>query len=514
MTSGRNPWALVISMAVAGALSFATPGAADWRESYKQGVENIEAGNWSVAERFLREAIRENPESRTNILPRRRYFPYYQLGIAMQGQGDCRSAEEAWKVAAQQGKVTRVSELGGDLERRRRACREALEQVDGLAVEIDELLAQANDTLETLGGLSQRPLLAPLWTSSPKGFADRERRVRGQLDGARSGLAAGRQAQDADALAASRSTAEKALADLDRLVADARQELGDRNTATAEASDSLEQNERAARSLLRSVKDLEPYPPRLSQRVRELEQLLVDIDRAQDTAQVRQLQDLSQRLDQATRNLRSASIRPPRALRNAVEALLAGDYDTVLSQLEGSEGWRGNRSKGQACVVRSAALYGRHTMDSAWEAAENETERLAALSTEDPLGDGPGEQDGLGDKDSPGDQDGPGDDIPQEDTPMGDSPTDDIADGATPTESEVELTAPEDLASGDEEPVVERISREAVVEAILACADFDPPPSVPRRFFSPSFLALYDATMAEGATADDIEGTLDAASGE
>ena len=90
------------------ALLGATPGKADWRELYKQGVDKLEAKQWAAAESLLKSALDENSESRFNRLGRR-YFPHYYYGVALAEQGKCQSALDSWKTSKAQGNVLKAN---------------------------------------------------------------------------------------------------------------------------------------------------------------------------------------------------------------------------------------------------------------------------------------------------------------------------------------------------------------------------------------------------------------------
>lgn len=98
---------------------------ADYRDSYRRGIQAYNRRNWTEAARQFREAIAEQPVDtgeRINIsgMDFRRYMPQFYLGVALKNVNDCAGALVAW-----QRTDTRVVEQArelGNLNTSRQAC--------------------------------------------------------------------------------------------------------------------------------------------------------------------------------------------------------------------------------------------------------------------------------------------------------------------------------------------------------------------------------------------------------
>lgn len=93
---------------VLGAL--ALPAAADWRETFADGVRAWDLGQWREAARRMREATAEKPEAtgekiRIYGMKWERYLPYYYLGMALYEVDDCRAALAAFDTSHAEGAV-------------------------------------------------------------------------------------------------------------------------------------------------------------------------------------------------------------------------------------------------------------------------------------------------------------------------------------------------------------------------------------------------------------------------
>ena len=333
---------------------------ADAREDYKQGVAAVEAGRFADAAGLFRSALAERSEERHHLLPARRYYPHYYLGVALSGMKDCASALESFAESERQGKLRRSAELFADLEQRRRSCRQHQASVQTAFEDVEEILARGAEVVDNLDKLRGRPALASLWASG--GFQTRQQEGTAALARARQLADSARQAGDLDALRDAESTAEGAVASLRTLVTEARKEMGDRNAATAEAIERLEARQEESRQALRSLRDLSPYPAGLDRRVKALEDLLKEADRRKEEAQATELNDLENRMEEARKSLVSSSRRPPRQLVEIVETFLRGDYLATLDLLVEAD-FRDRRAAGHACILETAAHFERYVTD-------------------------------------------------------------------------------------------------------------------------------------------------------
>jgi hypothetical protein len=99
---------------------------ADFKESYRKGIQAIDRGSWAEAAQFMRQAIAEEPResgTRVNISGGRwePYIPHYYLGLALATLGNCADAVAEWKVSESQAVITKLGEYR-TLTRRRDTC--------------------------------------------------------------------------------------------------------------------------------------------------------------------------------------------------------------------------------------------------------------------------------------------------------------------------------------------------------------------------------------------------------
>ena len=119
MRAERTAAALALLLAVA------PPARADYRDSYRRGIEAAEKQRWVEAATHLRAAAAEQPKEgeRVKLYGMRfeEYLPHFQLGQALFQSGDCEGALRAFGVSQGQG-VVQKSPAFRTLERTRAEC--------------------------------------------------------------------------------------------------------------------------------------------------------------------------------------------------------------------------------------------------------------------------------------------------------------------------------------------------------------------------------------------------------
>ena len=104
-----------IAALAAAALSVAAAARADYKESYRKGIEAADRGDWAEVARRMREALAEQPKEgeRLKLYGMRfeAYLPHYWLGLALFNGQDCAGAVGAWRVSQGQGAVQRTSQF-------------------------------------------------------------------------------------------------------------------------------------------------------------------------------------------------------------------------------------------------------------------------------------------------------------------------------------------------------------------------------------------------------------------
>ncbi len=212
---------------------------ADYKDSYKQGVEAIEKSKWADAARLMQEAIGGKAvEGETIRFYGQRfepYLPHFYLGLALFNAGDCAGALRSWATSEAQGAV-RKNDQYRILAKNKAACEArptppkptvatpppgpdpaALAQATQGA---EAALKRADDAARAVMALQGDPLLAPTW-SQDAGLGPAQERAKDALAGARAKLDAGRRKPDLGQIAEAREAADRAAQQFDAVGKDA-----------------------------------------------------------------------------------------------------------------------------------------------------------------------------------------------------------------------------------------------------------------------------------------------------
>jgi len=212
------------------ALLLAAGAAADFRQSFRKGVEAIDLQNWTAAARYMQEAIAEQPREgeRVRIVAVRfeSYLPYYYLGLALYHTGDCAGAVRAWETSEAQGAVKRATDEYAILNGLVDDCRRKLAAVSPTAAPkpptppvpfpIEELrqaqaeLDRATEAEAAVADLRRDPGLAAVWLERP-GLGSRTDEAKGKLATARSWVEAAKDQHEAGQLTRAATLATEAL---------------------------------------------------------------------------------------------------------------------------------------------------------------------------------------------------------------------------------------------------------------------------------------------------------------
>ncbi len=195
-----------VALVLAAALATA-PAWADYRDSFRKGVEALDRRDWAAAASLMRQARQEHPEEgeRIRIVGMRFevYLPAYYLGLALFQSGDCAGALEALDASAAQGAVGRTGEMAR-IESMRNECRPKVLAVAPTPTRVavptrpagpppglveaqrrsEEELRNATDAANAVTALRRNPELAPVWRNTPE--------LSSRADQAALGLAAAR----------------------------------------------------------------------------------------------------------------------------------------------------------------------------------------------------------------------------------------------------------------------------------------------------------------------------------
>ncbi|HEV8240101.1 MAG TPA: hypothetical protein VGS57_12090 [Thermoanaerobaculia bacterium] len=329
---------------------------ADYRETYRRGIDAFTGKRWEEAARLMRQAIAEHPEAGAGILGMRRYTPHYYLGIALVEQGDCPGAVEAFDTAEKQGKLSR-EELR-DLTQRRLLCRGRMQRVAEAAAAAQREVDTTSTALAQVAAVESSPLMREAWREGSPSLAARQEAAAGQLAAARAQLARAERELDADKVAEAGRSAQAARRELESIRAAA---TARRDQLQAEAQRELaalrKSTEEARRRVASVSKTLAPLPAAIARqtaRVQEAIARAAAADAGTAPADVRHLQD---GLKTALRELQAAVKPPPDELQRAAASYFAGNYDDVLTTLAAAS-FSEPRALAHACLLRAASLHG------------------------------------------------------------------------------------------------------------------------------------------------------------
>lgn len=98
---------------------------ADYKETYRKGIEAVDLKQWSDVASRMREAIAENPKEGEKVklygLRFEVYLPYFYLGLALVNSGDCDGAVKALSASEDQGAIRNTPRLP-ELMSARKGC--------------------------------------------------------------------------------------------------------------------------------------------------------------------------------------------------------------------------------------------------------------------------------------------------------------------------------------------------------------------------------------------------------
>jgi tetratricopeptide (TPR) repeat protein len=231
--------------AVALVLLASAPAWADYKDSFRKGMEALDRGRWEEVARHMQEAIADNPKEGERLklygLRFEVYLPHFYLGAAQLNLGNCAIAVKEFEISRSQGAIrnhSRYPELLDGLK----SC-EGQGQVakaptpapppptappttvkapsgpDPAAVaqaaqSAETALSQADGSARAVAALAGDALLAPVWTREP-GLGRTESEAKESLAAARAKLEAGRRASDLGLMAEAREQAGRARDKLD-----------------------------------------------------------------------------------------------------------------------------------------------------------------------------------------------------------------------------------------------------------------------------------------------------------
>jgi len=98
---------------------------ADYKESYRKGIEAVDRKLWAEVAKRMREALEENPKEGEKVklygLRFEPYLPHFYLGLALANTGDCGGALKAFAVSEEQAAID-ATPRHAELVEARKAC--------------------------------------------------------------------------------------------------------------------------------------------------------------------------------------------------------------------------------------------------------------------------------------------------------------------------------------------------------------------------------------------------------
>lgn len=334
------------------AILLATAAAADFRQSFKKGIEAYDRQDWAAVESLMRQAVAEQPNEGDQVrivgMRYETYLPHFYLGLALYHGGDCAGALKEWELSLAQGVVQGTPQLA-TLSRLRQECSSQgvapaatpaapvpPTPAPNLAEEVKRAeaeLARAATQAVAVSEMRRDPNLAQVWLGQPT-WTTRADGAGGKLATARAWLEAGRGQGDPAQVRRAAALAVEAGKDLEAL----RTEL------------------EARRSELRQVqaRATATAPFRISEARPTSAPLPTAPPTVGATAALRPTEPVRQASVPTVQPVGRPA--PPPELRSAATALFAGDYRGAAALLANVD-FPEPRAAAVALLLRAASRY-------------------------------------------------------------------------------------------------------------------------------------------------------------
>jgi hypothetical protein len=209
--------------------------AADYKDTYKQGVEAAEKGRWADVARLMQQSIAGKPaEGETIRFYGQRfepYLPHYYLGLALSNTGDCEGALRSFGISESQGAVRKSGDQYRQLVKSRDACQTRVAGTakpaspkpsagpDPAAVaaavqSAEAAMGRADEAARAVSSLQTDALLTPIWSQEP-GLGPNQEKAKTALAAARGQLDTARRKPDLAQIADAQEQATRAAAQFD-----------------------------------------------------------------------------------------------------------------------------------------------------------------------------------------------------------------------------------------------------------------------------------------------------------
>ncbi|MBZ0112571.1 MAG: hypothetical protein K8J08_08930 [Thermoanaerobaculia bacterium] len=333
---------------------------ADYKDTYKSGIQAYETASWAAAERYFLEAIAENPESKGGTLVRQ-YTPYYYLGLTRIELGRCREAIQNLDEAERQDKI-KSKELEV-LRSRRQGCIDLVSRVDEELKVAQSLIDEASEAAFSVARVQASPVLSSDWNQGSNSFADRQNRWKAQIDRARQLLREGNDSLDARRLQEAQRLAGEAQDQLHTLETDAVNRRRDLQPVVDSRMQDIQESISATQRDIDFVRNnLSPLPPTLETTLRDAAAAVTAASAADTSTAIPVLDTLLGDIKRQLQSLRAAVRAPPADLMDAAAAYFRGDYPRSLELLETVTGQE-PRVTAQVCLFKAASLFSQARLD-------------------------------------------------------------------------------------------------------------------------------------------------------
>jgi tetratricopeptide (TPR) repeat protein len=360
------------------ALSLAGNAWAEFKRDYGTGRKALDKGNYLEAIEDLEKAIADNPSAQDQVriygMRFEPYIPYYYLGAAHFGMGNCEAAVTAWQKSISEGLVTSQPQYA-DLQRDMASCQSQ-------TVDLSEYLADANSAISELQSANNRfseleseALLASEWSSR---WAPELSRSESLVSSLRQQLAAADSGQDQAAMeaivteASNASNAIEGSRDLARARITSLAAEQDRQARDQERL-AIQQKEKARRDLDQALAtagdltvvsgndEMATLKGQLDDQVTRARGLSASATTLNMQELTRGINNTLRRYQQAEQDWRVAmqraeDMKPPPLLHDIAQAYFDGDYQGAQS-MANPDALDKQREKIQALLFRAAASH-------------------------------------------------------------------------------------------------------------------------------------------------------------
>jgi hypothetical protein len=335
---------------------------ADFRESFKKGIEAVDRKEWSDVARWMRQAAAEQPQEGESVkiygVRFEPYLPHFYLGLALFQSGDCEGALEQWQLSESQKAVQSTSRYKL-LVQNRDTCRQ-------------RIAAKKPNPPATPSGPDPAVAAQAAREAEAREAARRKQQQQDQeAEVLRTREAEARrkqQEQEAEVTRireaeTRRKQQEQEAAEAARIAEDNRQAEANREKAARqEITRALQRTAADAKSILDRASASSSTDPDLTRRRNALKDLLRKAGTVGDTTPLTDLTRLRNGIASSASTLETVLLKvegnsgPPAELRAAARAFLRADYQEIVRTL-GAISFEERRASLASHLLLAAARY-------------------------------------------------------------------------------------------------------------------------------------------------------------